>query len=257
MFDRVVVGWNGTSAADSALDWALQRPGLRHLVLVRVVEDGAAPAHSAAAVARATARAAVDHVADRLRIEHPVLTIDAVLEDGRAEEVLRRWAARGSLLVLGMADREGIGRVLATDAPGPVALIPEGASRRHGEVVVAIDGFVASAAAAEIAAGEAVDRQAAVVAVHVSRDPLQGRPRFDPVRGTGLGTRFPHLLIRERLVRGDPALELARAGAQGSVLVLGRDDAERPLLTALLGRVHVPTIVVGPADAIAPAPVAG
>lgn len=260
MFDRVVVGWDGSSAADSALDWALQRTGVAELVVLRVLD----PRAHARTTPSGDVLAGVDQAVADAQDGHPGLRITSAVVEGTPDRVLPRWAIRGSLLVLGVADRpgeplgEGLGTRVALTAEGPVALVPDGAARRSGEVVVGIDGSEASAAAAEVAAGEAMDRRTAVVAVHVRRGSADQEVRLDPDdTAGGLTGRFPHLLVRHRHVHGDPALELARAGATASVLVLGRHAETDPAASVALrtlSRLGVPTIVVAEADASRPLP---
>ena len=260
MFDRVVVGWDGSSAADDALDWALERPGLEELVVLRALD----PRAEGRAAAPSDVPASVDRVVAQARAGHPGLRITSVVAEGRPDGVLARWAMRGSLLVLGVADRlhepvgEGLATRIALTVDGPVALVPEGASRRRGEVVVGIDGSEASAAAAEVAAGEAVDRRTAVIAVHVRRDSAEQEVRLDPDDAAGgLTGRFPRLLVRHRRVHGEPAVELARAGAAASVLVLGRHAESDPATSVALQTlrsVGVPTIVVAETDVAHPLP---
>jgi hypothetical protein len=260
MFDRVVAGWDGSSAADSALDWSLERPGVAELVVLRVLDSRREGRHASSA----DVLASVDRVVAEGRAGHPGLRITSAVAEGRPDQILAGWATRGSLLVLGVPDgpHEAAGKGLATrvalTAEGPVALVPEGASRRIGEVVVGIDGSEASAAAAEVAAGEALDRRTAVVAVHVRREPDEPEVRLDPDDAAGgLVGRFPRLLVRHRHVHGEPAVELARAGAAASVLVLGRHDETDPATSVALrtlSRLGVPTIVVSSADATRPLP---
>lgn len=260
MFDRVVVGWDGSSAADSALDWSLQRTGALELVVLRVLDPRAEghPAPSAAV------SASVDQVVAEAQDAHPGLRITSAVVEGGREQILARWATPGSLLVLGVGDRprepgeEGLGTRIALTAAGPVALVPDGAARRIGEVVVGIDGSEASAAAAEVAAGEAMDRRTAVVALHVRRGSAEPELRLDPDDAAGgLMGRFPRLLVRHRHVHGEPAVELARAGAAASVLVLGRHAETDPAASVALrtlNRLGVPTIMVAEADASRPLP---
>lgn len=176
--------------------------------------------------------------------------------------MLRRWALHGSLLVLGASERmpqqagAGLAERIALTADGPVAVVPEGASARQGEVVVGIDGSEASAAAAEIAAAEAAERQTALRAVHVVRGPRGAEIRLGGA-ASDLARRFPALLIRHLHVHGDPSLELTRASGLASVLVLGRHPAVDPRTSVALptlARIGVAAIVVGPDDAVRPLP---
>ncbi len=259
MFERVVIGWDGSPAAESALDWALSRAGTRELTVLRVIEpdpDGTGPS-------RTEVLDGVERAVRNTRERRPGVEVTAAIIEGAAADVLRRWAVHGSLLVLGTSERmhdhvgAGLAERLALTAEGPVAVVPEGTSGRSGEVVGGIDGSDSSAAAAEIAAAEAADRQTPLRAVHVVRAPHGAEVRLGGNDASSLARRFPALLIRHLHVHGDPSLELVRAGGLASVLVLGRHptiDPRTSVALPTLARIGVPVIVVGPADAVSPLP---
>jgi len=259
MFDRVVIGWDGSPAAESALDWALRRAGTRELTVLRVI----APDPEGTGASRTDVLDGVERAVHETRRRRPDVLVTAAIVEGDPDDVLHRWAVHGSLLVVGASERlhghggAGLAERIALTAEGPVAVVPDGASRREGEVVVGIDGSDASAAAAEIAAAEAAERQTALRAVHVVRGPRGAEIRLGGVDGSSLAHRFPSLLIRHLHVHGDPSLELARAGGLASLLVLGRHPAVDPRTSVALptlARIGVPAIVVGPADAVDPLP---
>jgi hypothetical protein len=259
MFDRVVIGWDGSPAAESALDWALRRRGTRELSVLRVVQ----PDPEGAGASRIQVLDGVERAVHETRRVRPDVLVTAAIVEGAPDDVLRRWAVHGSLLVLGASDRTpdhpgaGLAERVALTAGGPVAVVPEGSSGRRGEVVVGIDGTEASAAAAEIAAAEAADQQTALRAVHVVRGPRGTEVRLGGTDASSLAHRFPALLIRHLHVHGDPSLELTRASGLASVLVLGRHptvDPRTSVALPVLARIGVPAIVVGPDDAVDPLP---
>jgi hypothetical protein len=236
MFDRIVIAWDGSPRSAGAVEWALARPGTRELTLVRVFDASRPPTvtesvESGAAVERESLEAE----AGRLRRDRPDLRIEAEFVTGDVERELARRAVHGSLLVLGVAGPEalrfpmrvGLAARLVADTEGPIALVPVGA-RRTGEVLAGVDGSPASWAAAAIAAGEAIDRGQPLVVLHVwwdvaSADDERPSPRrILDENAAGVARRFPHLLVRERLVHGDAVEELARGARGASVLVLGR-----------------------------------
>ena len=143
-------------------DWALAGAGTRELTVLRVIEpdpDGTGPS-------RTEVLDGVERAVRNTRERRPGVEVTAAIIEGAAADVLRRWAVHGSLLVLGTSERmhdhvgAGLAERLALTAEGPVAVVPEGTSGRSGEVVGGIDGSSdSSAAAAEIAAAEAADRQ--------------------------------------------------------------------------------------------------
>jgi hypothetical protein len=268
MFDRIVVAWDGSPRSAAGVDWSLARPGVRRLTLVRVLEEGGpATGNEPMEAHAALERASLDAEVARLRGTRPGVQIRGEFAVGDVERELARRAVRGSLLVLGVAGPEalrfpmpvGLAARLVPDTEGPLALVPVGAADKRGEVVVGVDGTAASWAAAEIAAGEAIDRGQPLVVLHVwweGQESVAGHSaprRLLDSSATGVALRFPQLLVRERLVHGDAVQELARGARAGSVLVLGRHEAGaggRSVAHDIVTRIDAPIIFVRDSDAL-------
>jgi hypothetical protein len=148
---------------------------------------------------------------------------------------------------------------LAQHSAGPIVFVPPAIDAPLGPVVAGVEDSAAGAAAAQVAAAEAVSAGRSMVALHVEENravPL-GRPggRLDRL-GLDIGAHHPHLLVRERTVRGDVSHELLLAASGASLLVLGRHDQPSAGSTTLhdaLVRASAPLLLVRETDALWPA----
>ena len=161
MIETTIVGWDGSTAAQRALDWAVTRLNKTRLVLVRVaastVETFAANSPAAAA------RVALMDQAERVRDSHPDITVSSELVSGDPVDELARFSNQTTLVVVGTDRQRGgairygwsVGAKLAASAHGPVAIVPASHDGQGRGIVVGIDGSPASDAAVEFAAAEA------------------------------------------------------------------------------------------------------
>ena len=131
----MVVGYDGSAGAASALDWAADEAD-RRAVGLKVVSVTARPpvgSHLPGPVGgTAGARRAVERAADGVRARHPGLAVEGVAPAGPPAPTLLALATGASLLVVGHMGqgalaRMGLGTVARTcvnEAPCPVVVIP-------------------------------------------------------------------------------------------------------------------------------------
>lgn len=258
---RMVVGWDGTSAAQAALDWAVRHePGFDGLELV--VAEGRA-GRSAGESAEAAA--------ERLRASGVDGSITVSSERGAAAGVLAGRSEPGVLVVLGGADpgtgrhRSSVAYRVAATAAGPVAMIPEGFD--HGrDVVLGVGDDPCAPAVALTAAGHAEKRGQRLVAVHAWRSfmDLDTVLDVDPKRDAHVARereavltaalapvaeRYPSLSLVRRVLHGRPVDAVLGASRTASLLVIGRDEEGaarrgRPVAHVAMLASRVPVLVV-------------
>ncbi len=268
MIERVVVAWDGSPAARGAADWAVARQaGAGALHLVRVVHDPVTPAdRKAVGSAVSTAGESLDEEAMRLTRAHPDLQVSTAVLVGVPEEQLQLLCVPNTLLVLGTHEQPGarsrfrssLALRMAARAPGPVAVVPDGAVwRTGGPLVVGVDGGANSIAAALLAAEEAERLGVPLAAVHVWWETMEwdavipgGPDEYTTFEGRHrrllkesleqVVRAHPALPIESRLVHGHTRDALLTAAEDGSALVVGKHagSATRSLLFGTVGR-HV------------------
>ena len=275
MLKRIVVGWDGTPAAESALRWAAARAGEVPVVVVHVLPGSATSSEYLRAGGELSAeRVRLMDAADELRSQHPGLHLTTSTVHGTAVNELGAYAGPDVLVVVGDArhgrsSRWTLGvRLAGRDGRGgAVAVIPAdlGDATRSG-VVVGTDGSAASMAAIEFAAQEAERLGEELEIVHAWLVPAAWESAYDEATSDqrlleemhrdlldesveyarGLGAR-----PTGRLEQGSAADVLAAIGTRASVLVVGGHGAgavARFLLGSVshsvLLTVTAPTIVV-------------
>lgn len=194
MTDRTVVCWDGSTAAEAALAWALRRARDEGatIELFDVVDAGLYLGDDAARD-RATEQEEdrLDSRVEDLAASDPGVVAGAVMLVGDPLDVLTAQARADTLLVVGTRHRVGprvrygwsLGSRLATAAAGPVAVIPveeaEAASARSG-VVVGVDGSEVGRLALEFACREAEALRQPLTVVHCWVAPLSEQPLVVP-----------------------------------------------------------------------------
>ncbi|GAA4741531.1 universal stress protein [Amnibacterium soli] len=262
MTDRLVVGWDGTAAARSALEWAVRHePACAELELVVADARGNRP----------SAAPSAEVAAERLRAARPHLRVSVAVERGSAATVLSARSGDGVLVVLGGADpgrgrhRSSVAYRVAATASGPVAMVPEGFD--HGrDVVLGVGDDPCAPSVALAAAGQAAQRGQRLVAVHAWREflDLDVLVDLDPHHDgrvarerdavlahalTPVAERFPAVPLVRRVVHGRPVDAVLGAASTASLLVLGRDEQGvarrgRPVAHVAMLASRVPVLVV-------------
>ncbi|GAA2753960.1 universal stress protein [Amnibacterium kyonggiense] len=260
MIGRVVVAWNGSARAHAALDWAVGRSTTSSVQLLRALGTGGGGFDI-----EWSCRMAMEAEAQRVRERRPDVDVEIAVVHEDVEQVLEDAAVPGSLLAIGtggaaarlLPHRTALLARIARSARGPVVLVPVH-RRTTGPVVAAVDATAAGVAAAGLAAEEAVAQGESVVLLHVHDGaPDSGWPGGSlDACATELGDRFPHLLVRRRIVRGGVGQEIERAMPEASMLVLGRHDLRGPGAVIEQDAVHgapCPVLLVRALDAESPA----
>ncbi|MBW4042605.1 MAG: universal stress protein [Acidobacteria bacterium] len=199
----------------------------------------------------------------QLHKQRPDLDVHGEVMHGDVEQMLMAESVSGSILALGtggdaavrLPHRSAMLGRLAHRAVGPVALVPVGWGALAGPVVAGVDGTEAGVAAARIAAAEAQSVDASVIIVHVrlidSTPPDWPNGPMDAV-ARELATHYPHLLVRQRVVRGAVREELLRSTKTASLMVLGRHARSGPasdlVEDALAATSTVPLLIVSETD---------
>jgi len=252
----IVVGYDGSPASEAAARWAATEADRRH-AKVRLVHVLALPVVSGpmgVAVTLQTEplrRAAERLLADAcqpLRVDHPGLDIDVVVEFGGTAPTLLQEAATAALVVVGS---RGLGEFrdlaagsvsahVATHAPCPVVVIPPHWSPAGTRVVVVgVDGSALSSAAVEFAFEQAQAREASLTAVLTWHQPVRTGPGdmlpliydLDALQQeaaavlaesiAGHAEKYPDVLVKQVLVRGHADEALIDAGRSADLLVVG------------------------------------
>lgn len=242
-YRRVIVGFDGSPAAVTALDWASAEARLHgaSLVICTVVPDGQEPATSDAL---ATLRRSVQELTGG---EPEVRCVP-----GSPAVALITACTPSDLLVLGAHGRSALAGVLLGSvsraclhrAPCPVAVVPATGERpRHDRVIAAVDGSGPSRRALRAAAIEAELRGASLRVVHaVHWDPL-GVEWITPTKEqlVAWGERLVAAELAAtgvraitEVVHGHPKEVLIQAAQEADLLVLGH-RGRNPLAGLLLG----------------------
>jgi nucleotide-binding universal stress UspA family protein len=256
----VVVGVDGSQGSHTAVGWAAQEAGRRHLPLrvVHATVPTHLPAMRTTAVAAATEwkqqaqKIAADGVAAARRVV-PTLTVELKVRlNETPAQALSDEADSAELLVLG-ARGSGFTRLrlgstavqLVKLTSGPVVVVREPDAEvkpgpAAGQIVVGVDGSEASRRAARFGFGEAALRGTGLTAVHAwTTPPHPALPTFEAPGGVDwsllesqAGTtlsrsvatarqHFPDVDVAERLINDQPGDALLDASRGAELLVVG------------------------------------
>lgn len=274
MIDTTVVAWRNADTSRGALEWALRHHQEGSILIAHVADRSVALVESFAADSRAAqARVELMEVAERVRSEHPALTVHSELLDGDPVEALVRLSGPQTLAVVG-SDRHtaalparswSLAAKLAGSARGPVAVIPANTPAGSG-VVVGVDD--PSESALRFAAQQAQRMGEVLHAVRAWQGPpgWAGEGPTDPeyLRSLelmyrdilddaleGIAGDYPDLQIRRSVVQGEPRDVLLNTAAGASMLVVGNRGlraAKRFFLGSVSHAVvlasRIPTVVV-------------
>ncbi|WBB81704.1 universal stress protein [Micromonospora sp. WMMD882] len=282
MSDEILVGYDGSPDASTALSWALDEAGrtgrpvrLAYVFEWLTVAGWIGPGVTPGAWPDETARRQVEEMVHRAATDaaagRPGLTVTAEVFDGPPALVLQERSARADLLVLGSRGHGGFTGLLAgstavsvaAHAHCPVVVVrpdaPTGVGKR---IVVGVDGSDPSLVALAFAVERAAQREAPL---HVVRAwaPAQWRAQgFDPDEADAAERAsldeslarwrdtFPDLPVSTQVESGNPASALVEASRDAQLVVVG-SRGRGGLAGALLGSVsqqvlqhaHCPIVV--------------
>lgn len=285
---RLVVGVDGSAPAKAAIRWAVGMARQRHalVTLVHVADDewGAIGSTMIDEVDENAKHLLTDDVAYARSLADGDVTVSGDLRSGSPMAEIASFGDQDTMLVVG-THKTGFhyGRAygsrslqLANLATGPVAVIPEVASRMRTGVIVGVDDTLAGYAAIDLAADLAFEQRCELTAVRSSNgsvpfdvdadDERQDwqRRRDDEARSllasavSRARRRQPGIELRSRVVRRPAGAALNELARSAELLVIGdsrRANAQLGSLGAVaydvLLNMSSPTIVVH-----APVPVA-
>lgn len=278
MIEKLVVGWDGSEGAESALKWALTRPPSETLVLVQVDNDIALDETFAADSTAAAARINLMEKAERIRAGHPNRTVHTELVQGNTAASLAAFSSPSTLIAVGTRHSAGsrtrrswsVGARVAATSHGPVAVIPHPLAADGQSVVVGVDD--PEEAALLFAAEEAARTGRTLRPVRAWEGPplWPGQTEHDPDDLEALAemyrdlvtdamesvlVRYPDLLLEPVVEQGVPADVLLEA-AQGAAMLVVGNRGFRGIKRFFLGSVSqrvvlsaaVPTVVVNAAS---------
>ncbi|MEU8233292.1 universal stress protein [Actinoplanes sp. NPDC048967] len=283
----VVVGVDGSARSMVAVEVAVAEAALRHRPL-RIVHALSWPKlpvplppglTETAPGLRQQARGYLSEAAGIAGRVAPEVAVRTSLVTGRPATVLREESRRADLMVIGERGMSGLllGSVameLTSQAPCPL-LVVRGEPRPTGAVVVGVDGSAQSMRALDFALEEASLRGTPLVALHawagtdsteLDRDVAAKREQWSGAAQeqrvlaetlAGAGDRYPDVLLRRQVVRGNAGSLLTDWSHTAQLVVVG-DRGRGGLARLVLGSVsrHLifhadcPTAVVRGTDPI-------
>ncbi|PGH45946.1 Nucleotide-binding universal stress protein, UspA family [Micromonospora sediminicola] len=282
--DEILVGYDGSTDASVALDWALDEAGrsgrpvrlayvFEWLTVAGWIGPGVAPGVWPDETARRQVEELVRKAAADAAAERPGLTVHGEVFDGPPALVLQERSAGAGMLVLGSRGHGGFGGLLAgstavsvtAHAHCPVVVVRDGQAATSGPVVVGSDGSPSALRALGFAVERAAQRD---VPLRVLRawEPPGDRwvpPDFDP-QETAATERaaaeaelapwresFPDVPVEIEAVPGSAAALLVEASRSAQLVVVGsrgRGGLRGMLLGSvsqqLIQHAHCPVAVV-------------
>ncbi|WP_422741097.1 universal stress protein [Micromonospora sp. WMMD754] len=252
--DEILVGYDGSTDASVALDWALDEAGrsgrpvrlayvFEWLTVAGWIGPGVAPGVWPDETARRQVEELVRKAAADAAAERPGLTVHGEVFDGPPALVLQERSAEAGMLVLGSRGHGGFGGLLAgstavsvtAHAHCPVVVVRDGQAATSGPVVVGSDGSPSALRALGFAVERAAQRD---VPLRVLRawEPPGDRwvpPDFDP-QETAATERaaaeaelapwresFPDVPVEIEAVPGSAAALLVEASRSAQLVVVG------------------------------------
>ena len=236
MHETTVVGWDGSSTAETALEWAIARAemqpeGMRRLILVRAVDETSVAHDEDVVEVLATAGADVTERARRLGAEHPSVDVEAIAVRGEPGDVLADRSGDDVLVVVGAENAHTeeyshssrLGPRLAGAADGPVAVVPIGDSLARSGVMVAVDHDAPAERLCRLAADYAAERGEPLHAVHVgirTHDVAEDAEILDRALAPALA-EHPDLAVVTHVDSGPTARALLKRSRERATVFVG------------------------------------
>ncbi|MET8278075.1 universal stress protein [Micromonospora sp. NPDC005174] len=244
---ETLVGYDGSTDASVALDWALDEAEhsgqpvrlayiFEWLTVASWVGPGVAPGIWPDDTARRQADDLVRKAAADAAAAHPDLTVTGQVYDGPPALVLQERSAEAGMLVLGSRGHGGFGGLLAgstavavaAHAHCPVVIVRDGTAHGPADpVTVGVDGSEPSLVALGFAAERAAQRRVPLRVLHAWTPGPNGaagkaderaavEEAVEPWRRT-----FPELDLTVDLVGGGSAATLIEASRSAQLVVVG------------------------------------
>ncbi|MFC7548816.1 universal stress protein [Plantactinospora sp. GCM10030261] len=252
---QIVVGYDGSPGAETALGWALdesRRTGAP-VSLVYALELAylpgpitPRPTYQPDAGARRAAEALVNRAVARVAADHPDMVVRGAVHDGPSSVVLRDLSRDAGLLVLGSRGHGGFAELLvgsttgtvATHAHCPVVVVRgETATARSGSdpVLVGVDGSATALLALGFAFEQAAGRDVPlrVLSTWTPPAPVWQLPAFDYSEVNAAERRsteelltpwrekYPTVPVEVTVLAEDAAAALVAASAGTQLVVVG------------------------------------
>jgi nucleotide-binding universal stress UspA family protein len=253
MAAHVVVGADGSSPSQIAVDWAAEDAARRgcDLRIVHVYESARYddPVQTPPGFHDSVmeyGRDVLEKAISRARNRAPWIEVNASLESGRVVEVLQREAEDAEQVVVGSRGLGGftglllgsISRSLAGHAAAPVVVVKDVPEQVRGEIVVGYDGSEHSMTTLRYAFEEAARRDARVHAIHTWQLPITGGlytvsyvPMLDDVMAAEERTakdalspwreKYPGIEVKQAVICEHPVVALRDASATADLVVVG------------------------------------
>lgn len=245
---RVVVGFDGSSSGQAALETAIAEAAARRVPLsVLSVVDPPSRQSAALPSLHRTTREAARQAARRAAVALGEVSVHWQIDVGQPAAALIGHCHSDDLLVVGCRGHRPVARVLlgstsgtvAAHAPCPVLVVRGLRTRRHGPVVVGSDGSSASAVAVAFAADMA-EREgtglSAVLALPPVTDAMGFVSGWDEGQITaarvelsrslaGVAADHPGIIVSEDLIQAHPVDALLRHARDARAVVVGSRGA--------------------------------
>ncbi|MFG1676635.1 universal stress protein [Micromonospora sp. NPDC049282] len=256
--DEILVGYDGSTDASVALDWALDEAGrsgrpvrlayvFEWLTVAGWIGPGVAPGiwpdeHARRQVEELVRKAAADAAAER-----PGLTVHGEVFDGPPALVLQERSAEAGLLVLGSRGHGGFGGLLAgstavsvtAHAHCPVVVVRDGRVATSGPVVVGSDGSESALRALGFAVERAAQRDVPLRVLRVWEPPGDRwtPPDFDPEDiAASERTAAEAELARWRKTFPDVPIEISTVPGSAAALLVEASRAAQLVVVGSRGR---------------------
>jgi nucleotide-binding universal stress UspA family protein len=243
----VVVGVDGSSHSELALEWAMRFAGGTRRPLVIMHAAGEVPARPLTTSVesrrqlRIRGRRVSDAALGHVRRHLPESDVQVVMETGDPASLLVAASDTANIVVLGSRGRGSMSSLLlgsvsvavAARARCPVVVVRRTEDPAAKRIVVGVDGSASSTAAVELAFSEASRAGRPLTVLHT--DPLASWSAWEPAPGrsvsdatllvseavAGFREKFPDVEVTVAVTRGDPAPELVRESLGAAMVVVG------------------------------------
>lgn len=268
---RVIAGFDGSTAAVAAIEWAAQE-ATAYGASLRMVSCSTVPAPVDFYGIGARQLRSLDDAVSAIRQRHPQLVVEPVATHLDPRDALVEEATTADLLVLGASESTALKTLLVDSVPRtaarrsscPLVVVRGRQAHPLRRVVVGVDGSNPADAAIDWACRRANRDQAELVVVHAWHQPasIRNRSSRDATR-TDAGAILDqavdrcHALgavaVHRELVEGTPATILVEASRRADLLVVGSRGRSRltttflgSVATAVSGQAQCPVVILPP-----------